>query len=311
MRSYPIEKYELEELDELNAQDWMIELLKANPDYCCWGNNEDYMWNDKEGWSSRQSFGTWGAFQENFGGLDDLNECVNFYFQVTRDSKLCELCAGDGYHPDARWVSDSFYRHSSPFKSQNAMERSGRAFMESFGASFLPHPGESFPTEETLAKYGPEFRAFCEDMRTRHHWDRAITQDEADALRDSHRGPKEGATAEQWNSGSDSFLGDFGHDAINRGVLIHTRLERMGIPSSCPDCEGNGHIYTATEAKVQLQLWILHPRKGCSRGVLVEEIKREELPEAAEYLATAAARNAQRFSRVGERVKALTETESA
>jgi Mg2+-importing ATPase len=44
-------------------------------------------------------------------------------------------------------------------------------------------------------------------------------------------------------------------------------------------------------------LCYLHPRKGCSRGVRVKEIRRDELPAVLAFLKTAADRNAERFAK--------------
>jgi hypothetical protein len=43
-------------------------------------------------------------------------------------------------------------------------------------------------------------------------------------------------------------------------------------------------------------IWMLHPRKGCSRGVEVLEITESELPMVYAWLREAADRNAKRFT---------------
>lgn len=37
MRTYPTDEYDIEALKKLNAEPWMVELLKCNPDYPFWG----------------------------------------------------------------------------------------------------------------------------------------------------------------------------------------------------------------------------------------------------------------------------------
>jgi hypothetical protein len=59
-----------------------------------------------------------------------------------------------------------------------------------------------------------------------------------------------------------------------------------------------GYVYTEDTAHVNLVLWLLHPRKGCSRGVEIQRIQQEDLPEVFEYLRKAADRNAERFSKI-------------
>lgn len=110
MRSYDeTSKYDKEELEQLNPEPWQIELLMMNPEYPHWGPHEDYMWDEKGGWSSRilkESWSDFGPFK-----LDDLNECVHFYFSVNRESEKCPFCLGGGYHIESREVVNGFYAH--------------------------------------------------------------------------------------------------------------------------------------------------------------------------------------------------------
>lgn len=236
-----------DEAKKMNAAPWQLALLNCNPGYCSWGPHEDYMSTRGDGWNSAQICATW----QDFGpwGLDDLNECVNFYFEVNRANVECPTCNGDGYHPRTRRVVNTFYRHQC----------------ESVGA--------------------PESEA----------WNDKITQDEADYLIAEGRG-KAGMTAEQFNAQNAQGARGWGHDAINRHLLIRARLKRLGLPEQCPQCDGEGFVYTAPAAHVSLILWMLHPRKGCSRGVEITRIEESDLPVIQEYLATAAQRNADRFA---------------
>lgn len=241
--------FDQEELDKLNASPWQAQLLGLNPPYIGWGPREDYMWKEEGGWDSRQIFPTWKEFGP--WGLDDLNECVNFYFSVNRKSKTCDVCGGNGYHPDAQEVVNSFYAHMNP-------------------------AGE--------------------------HWNDKITEDEVEALLKAGRlkhFPCKGETptAEEVNAAQHQ-RGWLGHDGCNMGILIRTRLKRLGLPVKCAECGGWGYVYTTPKAHVSLTLWWLHPRKGCSRGIEVTCLDREEIPEVLEFLSLAARRNADRFSKV-------------
>ena len=51
--------YDEEEVKELNAEQWQIDLLKLNPEYVHWGPHEDYMYNDGKGWNGRVIHETW------------------------------------------------------------------------------------------------------------------------------------------------------------------------------------------------------------------------------------------------------------
>lgn len=129
------------------------------------------------------------------------------------------------------------------------------------------------------------------------HWNDNITQDEVEALIGAGRVPA-GSTAEDINAQNRPGARAMGHDAINRHILIRARLQRLGITDDCDRCSGNGYVYTEPAAHACLTLWILHPRKGCSRGVLIERVEQRDLPAIFSFLREAAERNAQRFSSI-------------
>lgn len=287
-------KYEQEDAEKLGAKPWQLELLMMNPSYTSWGPHEDYMaGKDGDGWNSNQYFDNWKGFS---WGLNDLNELVNFYFAINRESKDCPTCAGNSYHPDAQWISESFYSHSSPFKRQTFREQQAAAIMNSFGSVHKSAIEYGFPSEEVLAKYGPEFRAFCERMRTKNHWSDDITQDELNILKAEGRVRNADATVEQINAHQRGR--GMGHDAINRCILIRARCERLGVPCACPECNGSGYVYTAPEPHVSLVLWIIHPRKGAARGVEIKNVEQEDLPAVFEFLREARQRNHDRFGKI-------------
>jgi len=234
--------YDNDEVKNLNAEQWQIDLLKLNPEYVYWGPHEDYMYATGTGWNSRIISNTW----KDFGPweLNELNECVNFYFSVERESKECSECCGNGYHKDAQEVVNTFYSH-----------------MNDYGI----------------------------------HWNDKITQDELDALIENGR-IKQGVTVEEVNDQNKPGSKCMGHDGLNRIILIDARLKRLGIEKNCSVCDGNGYIYVAPKAHVTLTLWMLHPRKGCSRGVEVSNVDQSDLPAIFDWLNEAAKRNAHRFS---------------
>lgn len=275
--------FDEDDAKRVNAESWQLALLNHNPSYCSWGPHEDYMWKEKGGWDSRQIVATWAEFVPDWG-LNDLNECVNFYFEVTRASEDCKTCGGNGYHPDAQWISESFYRHSSPFTHSTVGEEQAKAVMQGFGSTFNNlHGRGAYPTRETFARYGNAFREFCEQMRVEGTWADKLTPDEYQALRDAGR---------TWD-------GPIGHDAINRWILVKARCKRLGVPATC-SCDGHGYTFTEPAAHVSLVLWWLHPRKGCSRGIEITRIERDDLPAIKEFLTNAAQRNAERFKGIAE-----------
>lgn len=241
MRYYPKEDYEKEELVEMNADSWQIELLKKNPDYNAWGNYEDYM-SDGSGWNAPSECET---VDEGLWGLDDLNELVNFYFELYRENKACEHCEQSGQNPETRKIEEDWY----DFK------RTGRRWCDKITDI--------------------EFQALKKEGRTRGY-----------------------NSAEEMNEAERSSRGIGPHDAINRWICVEARAKHLGVYGKCEHCEGKGYIFTEPKAKVGLQLWMLHPRKGCSRGVYIKEIKEDEVPKVIEYLKKARERNYNRFSKL-------------
>ncbi len=272
----------------------MLEQLKFNPDYPHWGPYEDYMGHDGGGWNSRILVESWPEFHIT---LDDLNEVVNFYFEIGRPSKDCSNCAGRGSHPDAQWITESWYGHSSPFTVPDEGEFQSKAILERFGCKFTDgvNGRGKLPPDDVIARYGKPFLEHCvTTIENGGGWHTNITQDECDALWEEKRlwDFKTKPTAAEVNAWAKNKMG---HDAINSWICCKRRCERLGVPSECPQCEGHGDLFTGP-AYLGLVLWVLHPRKGCSRGVEVKHIKESELPEVYAYLRHAAERNAERFA---------------
>jgi hypothetical protein len=92
MRQYdPSSKYfhySQEDAKELNAPEWMLQTLTMNPSYTSWGPYEDYMCGGGTGWSSPLFYESWSMFDF---GLDDLNEVVNFYFEIEKPDVVAVL----------------------------------------------------------------------------------------------------------------------------------------------------------------------------------------------------------------------------
>lgn len=246
MRYFPTDTYDFDDVARLAPPDWMMNALRMNPGYCNWGNHEDYMIKDGHGWDSRQSVASSTEFT---WGLDDLNEVVNFYFNITRPAHECRPCRGRGLAPEALLFDESFYRRFPVRASEDS------------GSNYL--------------------------------------QCDVDALweaRRLERNIETKPTLEEFKANPAKYLGCMGHDAINRGVIGEARAKEGGYEYICPDCDGHGQILTG-EAALQLQLWVIHPRKGCSRGVLIENIPNEaELAKMVSYLKEARDRNANRFA---------------
>lgn len=145
-------------------------------------------------------------------------------------------------------------------------------------------------------------------------WGSNITLDELQALVDagrcwgSQRGERVKPVVDQDflnkvnNTNAHGGLGDYHHDAINRSILIRARCDRRGIPTTCPECGGHGHVFTEEAPHMELVLWFLHPRKGCSRGVTVKIVTQDDLPSVFKYLRKARSLMMARFGRIPAKV---------
>jgi len=265
MRTYP-EDVEDKVLTYLKAEEWQLNMLKLNPSYVHWGVYEDYM-NKKKGWDSRVINENWSEFEFT---LDEYNEVVNFYFEVYRERHNCDECEGSGLNKATTQLGEDWYDFTETGRKWNnkitkieilALMKSGRV----------------------ADKNGIKKHLNNED-NIWYHWVNGIKIECCAPTEDEIQEP------EDINDKHD-------HDAINRWICVKARAKHLGIYGECKHCD-EGVVYTEDRARLALQLWVLHPRKGCSRGVYVKNIESEEIPEVIKYLQEAAERNKNRFDGV-------------
>lgn len=255
----------IEEQATLNATQWQIDLLARNPEYTCWGCFEDYMSNEGSGWSSRQIHKTWADFGP--WELDHYNEVVNFYFRLSREGHDCPACDGEGLNEATRKLGDDWYDFNE----------TGRKWCHDLTEIEV----------EALLKAGrltEFFYGYCDSESGVWY----VWQDGEKMEVPAPTPPSAAEVNKRYKTG-------FGHDAINRCICVKARAKHLGIWGDCPNCEGERTIYDAPAAHVSLQLWVLHPRKGCSRGVYIENIEEHEVSAVLKFLQEAAQRNADRF----------------
>lgn len=278
------DKYDVKSLSKLNAKPWQVDLLKINPSYCFWGNGEDYMYTTTDGWNSSVTISDFSKFNWK---LDEYNECVNFYFSVDRKNVKCESCDGDGINPETKKISDDWYS----FDNENYVNVSPtRRYNDNAWSNHITQD-----EVEALVKHG-RLWDFMKDRR-KVVFDKETEQWMAwndEGVRVQCEAP-EMPTAEEVNKCSQTR---HVHDAINQWICVEQRAKRLGVYGKCEHCHGEGHIYVEDEATVSLQLWIIHPRKGCSRGVLIENITQQDLPAVYAFLRESAERNAERFNKI-------------
>lgn len=246
MRTFPKEKYDFKDLEKLglNIKDWKVQVLKMNPSYVFWGNNEDYMVN-RDGWEKGAILNSIDELWE----LDEYNELVNFYFLLHRESVNCNDCDGQGLNKETKKIADDWYD----------FDRKGTRWCDNINDN--------------------EVKALWMAGRLKCDFKTMPTVKEVNDWSKSHKG--------------------IGHDAINRHICVKARAESLGVYGHCEKCHGEGYIYTEEKVHLQLQMWFLHPRKSASRGVILTNIEKDDLPKIIEYLKEAKKRNNKRFSKLG------------
>ena len=281
MRNFPEEDYEKKELENLNAEKWMVDALKMNPDYNSWGNGEDYMETKKTGWNSAIEIESTNDLFE----LDDLNELVNFHFEITRDSINCESCDGSGYNKATKILSDSWYSFDDTEWIRISADK--RYNNKAWEHHLTEIEIEALVKEGRLGTdiigYSVRFN------KENNQWSRYDNREWTLCEQPKYPTPE---AVNKWS------LEGFGHDSINRFICVEARAKHLGVYGHCNKCDGKGYIYTEPKAHLALQLWYLHPRKGASRGVLLNNVEENEFNKTIEYLQDAAKRNANRFSKL-------------
>ncbi len=233
---------------------------------------------NKESWGASQEVSGWSAFGP--WELDDMNECVHFYFELERSSEKCASCDASGYNSETKAIADTFYDHGD------------------YSLDFVNW--KIVGSIENARKPGGA---------TGRRWHDKITQDEVDALVEAGRlrkwtesgwqtVPRTAAEVNAANTEGAKHNHELDHDGINRGILIETRAKRLGVYGLCPSCKEHGTVFTAPHGHLNIVLWILHPRKSCSRGVRVQNLSKIEAGKARRWLVKAAKRNAQRFEKL-------------
>lgn len=259
--------YDEQEATILRPYPWMIELVKLNPSYVFWGPHEDYMYTKDGGWNSPIMVDTWTSMGI---GLDELNEVVNFYFYLYRRNHTCPACDGSGMNPETNEISRSFYD----------FERRGNRWVDKITADEV----EALAKEGRLRDFMPYPCHYNDESQSWVGWvdgekvaiDPPVLPAPAMVNAQSHR-----------------------HDAINRWILIKQRALRLGVWGKCQHCE-DGVIYDEEVGRLGLVLWLIHLRKGASRGVDIQNIEQADIEGVVAFLQEAASRNAQRFAKIVE-----------
>lgn len=251
MRDYPSDLNEKDVID-LKADTWQLDMLKLNSGYNHWGVYEDSM-SSTESWRGRIINETWEDFEIE---LDDLNVLVNFYFEVYRENKNCELCDGSGLNEATKQLEDDWYDfNNTGRKWKNSLTKVEIfALMKCGRIEDINGIKKVFDTEKNIW----------------HTWT-------------SGNKSKCDAPTEDEIPNPDTINNNIKHDGINRWTCVKARAKHLGIYGDCEYCN-DGIEYTSDKAKLSLQLWIIHPRKGAARGVYIKNIKEEEIDSVIDFL---------------------------
>lgn len=273
----------IEDVDaNFDLKQWHKDAMATNPSYVSWGNHEDYMMG-KDGWNAPLEM---KSFSEMFP-LDELNELVNFYFMVSRNSHECMECDESGLNPATKELDTTWFN----FENERYINCDGgrRRYNDNAWEYHLTEVEvEALVKHRRLGDLMGDYQGhFDEEKNCWVHWT-PNGNVECDP-------PTKYPTPDEVNEWAKK---GFGHDAINRWICVEARAKNLGVYGKCEHCGGKGYIFDEDEVTLSLQLWVLHPRKGCSRGVLIKNIRESDMSAVYELLRTAAERNANRFAKI-------------
>lgn len=219
--------------------------------------------------------------------------------------KYIGWCPGDDYMNGKGWSENLEFQDWSKFRDEFDLPNDLNIladfyFSITFSSKTCPHCDGSGLNPETK-RISDDFYDF-DGRGTR--WRDKITEDEVDALWNekrlgNHRKDVEvkKPTAEEVNEvnrGCGMGIGGYHHDGLNGWILLKTRASRDGVWGYCKHCE-DGNLRLGPD-RVQMLLWVLHPRKGTGRGITIENILEQDIPEIKDFLRRAHQQNQDRFS---------------
>lgn len=149
-----------------------------------------------------------------------LNKVWEGYISPAVDWSECDKCRGDGIHPFAKPIAETFYALDLPGRSDDPVRSAYRW-------------GDKITQEEAdhLLKEG-RLRTWVSD-------DTKGVGGRWETLR---------RTADEINAEPNE------HDGINRCILIQFRCERLGLPYTCDRCGGEGRTPTVDQ-RAEYDAW--------------------------------------------------------
>lgn len=277
--------------------------------YIGWCPDDDYMRGDGQ-WNTNFVYETWEDFYKEMKDCDiDFNLVADFYFRINSDSKECPACDGCGYNKETKKIEEDFYDskktgrkwHNNITQDEvEALMRKGRIPVKTWKYNIFETSSietimsatkrGQFPFKEETESYS--YYPFYDEND--HLWKKIISENGESKIVIIPE--PQYPTASQINK---SYENGLGHDAINRGILVKQRATRMGVYGHCEDCDGEGYI-KLSEDYLTLYIWLLHPRKGSSKGMTVKRVSIEDFKEVKEYLSLSIEAHKKHFKWVNE-----------
>lgn len=159
-----------------------------------------------------------------------LHQVWDGYVNPWPGSLPCPLCDSSGYNLPTKLIADTFYD------------------LEGFGVRWTYQYGTAPDGSSTTR---PPWRVVGDCRR----WCNDVTQDEVQALVDQGRlvDFTHAWTGGRWVRRADECIptaaevnawnqSGFGHDAINRMILVEARAKRLGVHGECVSCKGEGSL---------------------------------------------------------------------
>jgi hypothetical protein len=148
----------------------------------------------------------------------------------------CQTCGGDGYSVEARAIASTFYvSQISASWNRDELDRAEKlAWHDKIGQAEV----------DNLIEEG-RLQTFWRNPEDPRDWEwQSLPRTAAEVNAEQHQ------------------RGFSGHDAINRGILVRFRCERLGIPLNCPPCQGHGNIATPEEREAYENWELIEPPGG-------------------------------------------------
>ncbi len=179
----------------------------------------------------------------------------------------CEACDGSGYSPESRRLKAMWYgyvpfrpedRGSVPFTTQDEAVLAFARRNIAAAPSYYGRDANSLVCEASR---------LCDLWNAQ--WSHHLNADDVAALLEAGRlvdftHTWEGVTG--WTKKDAPYiptpqevntwsLSGIGHDSINQWVCVRAECERLGVPTSCVECDGKGEKWPSEEAEQAYEDW--------------------------------------------------------